>query len=79
MSLMRGGWGGSQVDSLTTNATGNFLIERGKGKVLVKPISARVLYKGKERRMKQQVDTGDCNSCHTEAGANGAPGRIMLP
>jgi predicted CXXCH cytochrome family protein len=23
--------------------------------------------------------TGDCNSCHTQSGANGAPGRILLP
>jgi len=23
--------------------------------------------------------TGDCNGCHTEAGASGAPGRIQLP
>jgi hypothetical protein len=22
---------------------------------------------------------GDCNSCHTENGAQGAPGRIYLP
>jgi predicted CXXCH cytochrome family protein len=24
-------------------------------------------------------ETGDCNSCHTEQGRNGAPGRILLP
>jgi hypothetical protein len=23
--------------------------------------------------------SGDCNSCHTVNGANGAPGRIMAP
>jgi len=23
--------------------------------------------------------SGDCNGCHTQTGANGAPGRITLP
>jgi predicted CXXCH cytochrome family protein len=26
-----------------------------------------------------KVTSGDCNSCHTTAGANGAPGRILVP
>jgi predicted CXXCH cytochrome family protein len=29
--------------------------------------------------MSGAVTAGDCNSCHTEQGANGAPGRIMAP
>lgn len=29
--------------------------------------------------MKTPQESGDCNSCHTEQGANGAPGRILLP
>lgn len=68
-----------QIFSLTTNANGNFLIEQDEVDSFVTPISARVLYQGRQRQMEQQVETGNCNSCHTEAGSNGAPGRIMLP
>ena len=32
-----------------------------------------------ERAMVAAQTSGDCNSCHTLAGTNGAPGRIMLP
>jgi hypothetical protein len=50
------------------------------------PIDARppfsgitVRYQGRERRMFSSAPTGDCNSCHTQTGRNGAPGRIVLP
>jgi hypothetical protein len=43
------------------------------------PYKARVVYNGKTRAMSASQTNGDCNSCHSEAGANGAPGRIMLP
>jgi hypothetical protein len=33
----------------------------------------------KSRAMVGRVTSGDCNSCHTVAGANGAPGRVMAP
>ena len=59
----------------TTNASGNFYYE---GPVAF-PITAKVVFNGKERAMKQSVTTGDCNSCHTWDGANNAPGRILLP
>ena len=68
-----------QIFSLTTNASGNFLIDQDDVDSFVTPITARVLYQGKVRQMDQEVDTGNCNSCHTEAGSNGAPGRIRLP
>jgi predicted CXXCH cytochrome family protein len=29
--------------------------------------------------MNGTVNSGDCNGCHTVAGANGAPGRILAP
>jgi hypothetical protein len=61
--------------SMTTNSAGNFYRKAG----VTFPITAIVKYNGKEKAMKDPVDTGDCNSCHTEAGANGAPGRITLP
>lgn len=43
------------------------------------PIGARVEYAGKVRAMKGAVPTGDCNSCHTQDGSQGAPGRVVLP
>ena len=33
----------------------------------------------KTRQMQGTVTSGDCNSCHTVNGTNGAPGRIMAP
>ncbi|HZJ53850.1 MAG TPA: hypothetical protein VFD38_06895 [Myxococcaceae bacterium] len=43
------------------------------------PITARVTFNGRTRAMSTPVDTGDCNSCHTQSGMSGAPGRITLP
>lgn len=40
---------------------------------------AEVRYNGKTRAMVAPQTDGDCNKCHTAAGANGAPGRIALP
>jgi hypothetical protein len=48
-------------------------------KTLQMPYTAKVVYAGKERAMTTPQSTGDCNSCHTVTGANGAPGRIALP
>ncbi len=61
--------------SLTPNAAGNFLYAGG----LTLPIRAKVVSSRGERAMAATQSTGNCNSCHTVAGANGAPGRIMLP
>ncbi|HEX6245355.1 MAG TPA: hypothetical protein VFZ61_30745 [Polyangiales bacterium] len=60
---------------LEVNSVGNFHSQER----VVFPIRARVLMNGRERRMGAMQNTGDCNSCHTQQGANGAPGRIMLP
>jgi hypothetical protein len=67
-----------KVVSLSVNASGNFLLQRNAA-TLTFPIRARVLYNGKVRQMGTPQYSGDCNSCHTETGANGAPGRIALP
>lgn len=48
-------------------------------KAIKLPYTAKVVYMGKERAMTTPQQTGDCNSCHTVTGANGAPGRITLP
>ncbi len=61
--------------TLTTNSAGNFQSEAS----ISKPYRAKVVYNGKERAMSATQTDGNCNSCHTESGANGAPGRIMEP
>ena len=61
--------------SFTANGNGNFY----GNATLTFPITAVVSFGGKTRAMTTAVPSGDCNSCHTETGANGAPGRIALP
>jgi mono/diheme cytochrome c family protein len=61
--------------SLPVNAAGNFYSQA----VIALPYTAKVVSGGKTRAMAAAQMSGDCNSCHTEAGANSAPGRIMLP
>jgi mono/diheme cytochrome c family protein len=59
------------------NATGNFLFD---DRTFVKPITkARVTTEGRTRAMGKAPPRGDCNSCHTQDGAEGSPGRIWLP
>ena len=62
--------------SFTVSSTsGNF----SGSATLTFPITATVTFNGKTRSMSTAVPTGDCNSCHTQTGANNAPGRITLP
>jgi hypothetical protein len=64
-----------KVFTLTPNAAGNFYSEKS----VSFPISARVKQGGRERAMLGKVSSGDCNSCHTDRGAESAPGRIARP
>jgi mono/diheme cytochrome c family protein len=61
--------------TLQTNGVGNFFT-RTK---IFPPFKVKVVNGAKERAMTGTLTAGDCNSCHTEKGANGAPGRIMAP
>jgi hypothetical protein len=64
-----------QTLSLTPNSAGNFY-----STMLVSlPFTAKVVGAGGTRAMLTAQTSGDCNSCHTVAGASGAPGRIMIP
>lgn len=65
---------GKQV-SYTANSGGTF----AGSAVLTLPYTAEVQYQGNSRPMVTPQTDGDCNGCHTENGANGAPGRILLP
>jgi hypothetical protein len=64
------------VHNVSVNSVGNFYLA---SQTLALPFTAQVVQNGKTRAMGTPQSTGDCNSCHTENGANGAPGRIMLP
>jgi hypothetical protein len=61
--------------TLSVNASGNFSYQGS----VVPPYTAKVVKGGVVRAMVAAQTNGDCNSCHTESGKNGAPGRIMLP
>jgi hypothetical protein len=61
--------------TLTPNAAGNFMYTG----TISTPYHAKVTYQGRERIMPVAQTSGDCNSCHTQTGTNGAPGRITLP
>lgn len=65
-----------KVQRITPRSSGNFYVEP---QPLATPYTARVLYQGRVRAMATPQTSGDCNSCHTAAGLNGAPGRIALP
>jgi hypothetical protein len=66
--------------TLAVNAVGNFYHDDLLGIAkLPTPYTAKVTYNGMSLRMVSAQTVGDCNSCHTEAGANLAPGRIILP
>jgi hypothetical protein len=58
------------------NTSGNFLLE---GAPLAAPFSVKVLFEGRERAAITLHTHGDCNFCHTELGAQAAPGRVVLP
>lgn len=67
------------VVTLPTNSAGNFMHEDGETR-LVFPVNARVIGSdGSERAMSGDIEDGSCNACHTEDGANDAPGRVMAP
>jgi hypothetical protein len=66
------------VTSLMVNAVGNFYQKTSTGPVAL-PYTAKLLYDGKVRAMVASQMSGDCNSCHTQAGTQNAPGRILLP
>ena len=65
-----------QKSTITVKQGGNFLSTFG---AFALPYRVKVVSGGKERAMATAETNGDCNACHTEAGTNGAPGRIVAP
>jgi mono/diheme cytochrome c family protein len=64
--------------TFSVNSSGNFSGSASGGWPAF-PITAKITFGGKTRVMSGAVSNGNCNSCHTLNGANGAPGRIALP
>jgi hypothetical protein len=65
-----------KIYNLPVNNAGNFFLDKMAPKP---PFKAMVIDGNKTRMMQGSVTSGDCNSCHTMAGKNGAPGRIIAP
>jgi hypothetical protein len=63
------------VDTLYPDAVGNFFTTA----TVATPFTAKVVLNGKERAMLVAQTNTSCNSCHTQNGANSAPGRITIP
>jgi hypothetical protein len=62
---------------VAVNEAGNFYSEESLD--FLPPFTVEIWQEGRRRRMLTPAPTGDCNACHTHAGLNGAPGRIVLP
>ena len=60
-----------------STTSGNFNSSRYPSVTL--PYTARVYNGTRSATMTTPQTNGDCNSCHTEQGLNGALGRIVLP
>jgi hypothetical protein len=67
----------TMMTSVSSNGSGNFY--SGANLNVHLPYTARVLFNGKVNTMTTPQTVGDCNTCHTEQGVNGAPGRILWP
>jgi hypothetical protein len=63
--------------ALKVNSGGNFRMDSSS--TFATPYRAKLVVGGMERHMATPQTNGDCNACHTQYGANGAPGRIILP
>lgn len=64
--------------TLPVNSVGNFYSNSTQAQVSL-PYRAQVRANGKVQAMGQAQTVGDCNTCHTNVGLNGAPGRIVWP
>lgn len=64
-----------KVTNMVVNAAGNF----STTVKILPPYRAKITDGVTTRSMNGSVTSGDCNSCHTETGANSAPGRVLSP
>ena len=64
--------------NLPVNCSGNFYLY-ARGNSLNTPFTAKITRGDKSYEMHGEQTSGDCNSCHSIDGANGARGRIVAP
>jgi hypothetical protein len=69
----------NQVLRIAVGPNGDFQYWDGVLPAVAFPVTAKLVYQGKERAMVTPQMSGECNGCHTEQGAMSAPGRIALP
>lgn len=65
-----------KVVVVEANEAGNFFYKEPD---LTFPYTAKVIFEGRERAMARPQQNGACNQCHSAAGTEDAPGRILLP
>jgi hypothetical protein len=65
---------GRTLPGIPVNSVGNFQLRD-----VIAPFNVKVVSRGKENKMMMQAPHGDCNSCHTQTGVDGAPGRVVAP
>lgn len=63
------------VTNIAVNTVGNF----SSSAPIAAPFNVKVVNGPKVRAMAGALTAGDCDSCHTATGVNGAPGRVMAP
>lgn len=63
------------ITNIPVNTAGNFFSRAA----VAPPFFVKVSNGTKTRAMAGALTAGDCNTCHTLAGVNGAPGRVMAP
>lgn len=68
---------GAVQATMITNLDGNFYGDALGAPRL--PYTARITRNGQVSAMNTPQTSGDCNACHTEQGAMGAPGRLVAP
>jgi hypothetical protein len=68
---------GMVVSLPVSQPSGNFLSAATTHLAL--PYSAQITNASRVTSTQTPHNFGDCNSCHTAAGANGAPGRLVAP
>lgn len=64
-----------EVHEAVTNAAGNFFFAED----VPGPFTAEIERDGVVRAMLTPQTDGNCANCHTDVGANAAPGRILVP
>ena len=67
------------VYPLQTNLWGNFYLKQSDAPGFQTPYTVSLTFNGQTRTMASSQTSQGCNSCHTQTGANSAPGRILEP